>query len=180
MCHVTYTLKLCLGSFFFISTIMAFEFVVADVEGFPTRNGGLVLRELTLIFPNEEEQHFHFKNPESLFLDDAELKTAKFCQRHMNGFSPTTNGTSCLPASVYPSILEEIKDCRIYCAGESARYFLANHLPDSHVIDVYSLFDFRYPNEFTKNPNCFKLHRYRHCSLAKARFLAESLQGYRL
>ena len=159
---------------------MYFEFVIAAVEGFPTQSGGFILRELTLIFPNEHEQHFHFKNPENMCLNDDEMKTAKFCQRHLNGFSPTDNESCCLPAAVYPRILEEIQHCRIYCAGESARLFFVRHLPNSHVIDVYSLFDFQYPTEFSENPNCFKLHRYRYCTLAKARYLAQRLEGFRL
>ena len=159
---------------------MNFEFVIAAVEGFSTQNGGLILRELTLIFPNGQEQHFQFKNPETMCLNSEEMKTAKFTQRHLNGFSPTSNESCCLPAAVYPKILEEIQHCRIYCAGESARYFFTQNLPDTHIVDVYSLFDFRYPVEFSENPNCFKLHRYRYCSLAKARYLAQQLDGYRL
>ena len=159
---------------------MNFEFVIAAIEGFPTLNGGYILRELTLIFPNEQEQHFQFKNPETMCLNEDEMKTAKFCQRHLNGFSPTNDESCCLPAAVYPKILDEIKHCRIYCAGECTRYFFARHLPDTQVIDVYSLFDFRYPSEFSVNPNCFKLHRYRYCTLAKARYIAQRLDGYRL
>ena len=158
---------------------MNFEYVIAAVEGFPTLNGGLILRELTLIFPNGQEQHFQFKNPETMCLDRDEMETAKFCQRYLNGFSPDHNETCCLPAAVYPRILEEIEHCRIYCAGETARFFFARHLPNSHIVDVYSLFDFRYPTEFS-NPNCFKHHRYRYCTLAKARFLAQRLEGFRL
>lgn len=159
---------------------MNFEFVIADVEGFPTQNGGLIPRELTLIFPDGEEQHFHFKNPETMCLNETEMVLAKFCQRHLNGFSPTNNGTCCLPAAVYPKILEEIENCRIYCAGETARLFFARHLPNSHIVDVYSLFDFKYPTQISENPNCFKLHRYRYCTLAKTRFLAQRLEGFRL
>ena len=159
---------------------MNFEFVIAAVEGFPTKNGGLILRELTLIFPNSQEQHFQFKNPDDMCLNEDEMKTAKFCQRHLNGFSPTSNESCCLPAAVYVTVLQEIQHCRIYCAGEIARHFFSLNLPDTHVIDVYSLFDFRYPHEFSENPNCFKLHRYRYCTLAKARYLAQRLEGYRL
>ena len=159
---------------------MNFEFVIADVEGFPTQNGGLIPRELTLIFPDGQEQHFHFKNPETMCLNETAMVLAKFCQRYLNGFSPTNNGTCCLPAAVYPKILEEIENCRIYCAGETARHFFARHLPNSHIVDVYSLFDFRYPTQMTENPNCFKLHRYRYCTLAKTRFLAQRLEGFRL
>ena len=159
---------------------MNFEFVIAAVEGFPTRNGGLILRELTLIFPNGGEQHFHFRNPEVMCLNEDEMKIAKFCQRHLNGFSPTNDETCCLPAETYPKILELIQHCRIYCAGETARYFFARHLPDSHIVDVHSIFDFSNPTVFSENPNCFKHHRYRYCTLAKARYLAEKMEGFRL
>ena len=155
------------------------EFVVAAAEGFCVKNGGFVLRELTLIFPDGDEQHFQFKNPEDLCLDDAEMKIAKFAERYLHGFSPTSDENCCLPYAVYPKILEVIQNCRIYCAGELFRRFFTSNLPNSHVIDVYSLFDFRYPNELD-NPGCFKLHRYRYCSLAKARWIRQKLEGYRL
>ena len=158
---------------------MNFEFVIAAIEGFTTQNEGFILRELTLIFPNEQEQHFQFKNPENMYLNPDEMKIAKFSQRHLNGFSPTDNESCCLPAAVYPKILEEIQYCRIYCAGEIERCFFAKNLPDSKVIDVYSLIDFNYPTQLD-NPNCFKLHRYRNCSLAKARYLIQRLDGFRL
>ena len=158
---------------------MNFEFVIAEVEGFPTRNGGLILRELTLIFPNGQEQHFHFKNPETMCLNEVEMAAAKFCQRHQNGFSPTDNESCCLPAAVYPKVLEEIKHCRIYCAGESKRNFFARHLPDAHIVDVCTILDFCYPANLAGYPNCtFKLHRNRFCTLSKGRYLADQLEGY--
>ena len=157
---------------------MNFSFVIAAVEGFTLQNG-LVLRELTLIFPDGSEQHFHFKNPEHLYLTEVDAKTVKFSERYLNGFSAKHDGNSCLSNSIYPKILEEIEGSRIYCAGESTRQFLTRHLPYSTVIDVYSIFDFKYPAELD-NPHCFKLHRYRYCSLAKARFLKQRLQGFNL
>ena len=158
---------------------MNFEFVITATEGFSTQNGGFILRELTLIFPNEQEQHFQFKNPDTMYLNPDEMNMAKFSQRNLNGFSPTDNESCCLPTAVYPKILEEIQHCRIYCAGEIERCFFARNLPDTEVIDVYSLFDFKYPAQLD-NPGCFKLHRYRYCSLAKARYLAQKLDGYKL
>ena len=154
---------------------MNFEFVIAAaaIQGFTTQNGGFILRELTLIFPIEQEQHFQFKNPETIYLNPDEMKIAKFSQRHLNGFSPTDNESCCLSAAVYPKILEEIQHCRIYCAGETE--------PDTKVIDVYSLIDFNYPTQLQlDDPSCFKLHRYRYCSLAKARYLTQKLDGFRL
>ena len=159
---------------------MNFEFVVVAIEGFPTQNNGYILRELTLVFPNKDEQHFHFKNPEAMCLNDDEMKSAKFCERNLNGFSPTNDESCCLPATVYPKILEGIKKCRIYCAGVTAHDFFARHLQDSHIVDVYTLFDFRFPNNFPLNPNCFKHHRYGYCTLAKARYLFQELDGYKL
>ena len=159
---------------------MHFQYVVAAIEGFPMENGGYILRELTLLFPNDQEQHFQFKNPSNMCLNIDEMRTAKFCQRHLNGFSPTDDESCCLPAEVYPKILETIQHSRIYCAGETTRLFFARHLPDASITDVYSLFDFRYPKEFSENPGCFKMHRFRYCTLAKCRYLAQRLQGYRL
>ena len=157
---------------------MDLGFVVAAAEGFTLR-GELVIRELTLIFPDGLEQHFIFCNPENFVLSETDRKTVKFTERYLNGFSASDNKNICLPHSIYPKILEKIQNCRIYCAGETAHRFFARHLPYSPVIDVYSLFDFKYPNEL-ENPRCFKLHRYRYCSLAKARFLRQRLEGYRL
>ena len=151
------------------------DFVVVAIEGFPLQNG-FVLRELTLIFPDDSEQHFQFKNPEDLSLSEVEMKTAKFAQKYLNGFNPTDDENCCLPYTVYPKILEKIQNCRIYCAGDVAHRFFTLNLPYSRVIDVYTLFDFSYPSELD-NPWCFKLHHYRYCSLAKCRHIRRRLQG---
>ena len=158
---------------------MDFDFVIVAVEGFQTENGGLILRELTIIFSDGSEQHFQFKNPDNFLLNESEMKTAKFCQKHLNGFSPTNDEHCCLPYAVYPKILERIRNCRIYCAGDQTRRFFTVNLPNAHVVDACSVFDFHYPKEL-ENPRCFKLHRYRFCALAKARYLAQTLEGFDL
>ena len=154
------------------------EFVIAAIEGFGLRNGGFVLRELTLIFPDDSEQHFQFKNPEDLCLNEAEMKTAKFAQKYLNGFHPSDDENCCLPYVVYPKILDNIQNCRIYCAGEVSHSFFTRNLPYSRVIDVCTLMDFSYPVELD-NPGCFKLHHYRYCSLAKARHIRRRMEGSR-
>ena len=154
------------------------EFVIAAIEGFQF-HAGFVIRELTLIFPDNSEQHFQFKNPEVLHLDEGDKRTAKFTKNHLNGFSATDDGTSCLPHSIYTQILREVENCRIYVAGEQTKHFFALNLPWTPVTDVYSLFDFQYPSEL-ENPGCGKLHRFRYCTLAKARYLKIRLTGFNL
>ena len=43
--------------------------------------------------------------------------------------APTSNESCCLPAAVYPKILEEIRHCRIYCTGEIDPFFLCSTPP---------------------------------------------------
>ncbi len=152
------------------------QFVVAAIEGFGLQNDGFILRELTLIFPGDSEQHFLFKNPEDLSLNEAEMKTAQFTQKYLNRFDPSDDENCCLPYAIYPKILENIENCRIYCAGEVAHCFFTRNLPNSCVIDVYTLFDFSYPAEMD-NSGCFKRDHYRYCSLAKARHIKSRLEG---
>ena len=155
------------------------DFVIAAVEGFNFHTG-FVIRELTLLFPDNSEQHFQFRNPETVYLDDRDKRTAKFAKRHLHGFSATDDGTCCLPYSIYPQILKAVENCRIYVAGQIARRFFMKNLPYTPIIDVYSSWDFmKYPIEL-ENPQCFFLHRFRYCSLAKARYLKERLTGYTL
>ena len=154
------------------------EYVIATIEGFQLQ-AGFVIRELTFIFPDHSEQHFQFKNPEVLHLNEVDKRTAKFTKNHINGFSATDDGTCCLPHSIYTQILREVENCRIYVAGEQAKHFFTLNLPYTPVTDVYSLFDFRYPSEL-ENPRCGKLHRFRYCTLAKARYLMDKLSGFKL
>ena len=104
------------------------DFVIAAIEGFDFGDG-FVIRELTLIFPDNSEQHFQFKNPEELHLNEADKRIAKFTKNHLNGFSATDDGTSCLPHSAYSQILRQIENCRIYVAGDQAKHFFTLNLP---------------------------------------------------
>lgn len=154
------------------------DFVIAAIEGFQFGDG-FVIRELTLIFPDNSEQHFQFKNPDVLHLDEADRRTAKFTKNHLNGFSATDDGTCLLPHKAYTGILREIENCRIYVAGEQTKHFFSLNLPYTPVTDIYSLLDFQYPNELN-NPGCGLLHRFRYCTLAKARYLRDKLTGFKL
>ena len=84
------------------------SFVFAAIEGINFGRDFYVIRELSLLFPNGNLQHFHFKNPPDLNLNDAELKTALYTQRKLNGFGLWDNTPCCLPNSVCTDLLNEV------------------------------------------------------------------------
>ena len=73
-----------------------------------------------------------------------------------------------LPNNIHTTILNEFQNCRVYVVGEITRRFISNIIPEINVTNVCSLINFKFPKELP-DPHCFRIHRHRYCSLAKAR-----------
>lgn len=154
------------------------SFVYVAIEGINYDRDFYVVRELTILFPNGDVQHLHFKNPSNLVLTETQRKTARYTQSYLNGFGIADNPSCCLPNSTCIDVLKNIDKYRIYCAGDITTRFLMQRLPDSTIIDICKLFNFSYPKKAC-NPRCSIQHggSYRNCSLFKAYCLKERLDG---
>lgn len=140
--------------------------MIVTLEGF-TLPSGYIIKELTVLSDNNDEyQHFHFNAPENYQPTPSDLTTINYATRYLNQL--TLSDDSLLPYSTINAILQNLVKHTIYVAGHSACSFIKSHLPLSNIIDITSTCDFKYPKIL--NPvDCFKAHRPRYCSLAKAR-----------
>ena len=148
--------------------------VFIAIEGFNLKQG-YVIKELSIVHPDDTFQHYQFKTPDNFTPSAAARKTVKFTKKYLNGFS--LEEQCFLPNHIHSTILYEFKNFKIYVAGEITKRFLFNTLPETNIIDVCSLLDFQYP-EVLPDPHCFRAHRHRYCSLAKSRYIKAVLDAF--
>ena len=148
--------------------------VVIAIEGFNLKQG-YVIKELSIVYSDNTYQHYQFKTPETFVPTAADIKTINYTNQYLNGFSIEDNYY--LPNILHSTILNEFKNFKIYVVGQITRRFISNILLETAIIDVCSLMDFQFPDELP-DPHCFKPHRYRYCSLAKARFIKTKLDVF--
>ena len=149
--------------------------MIVTLEGF-TLPSGYVIKELTALnVSNDEYQHFHFNAPENFKPTHTDLQTINYATRYLNQLSLSDD--SLLPYAAITAILQNLVKHTIYVAGHSAYSFIKSHLPLSNIIDITSTLNFKYP-KILNSADCFKTHRPRYCSLAKARCIKKfMLQG---
>ena len=139
--------------------------MILTLEGF-TIPSEYIIKELTVINDkNDEYQHFHFNAPKDFQPTPSDLYTINYTTKHLNQLSLSDD--SLLPYTAINAILQNLEKHTIYVAGHSAHKFIKSHLPLSNIIDITSTLDFKYPL-ILRPAGCFKTHRPRYCSLAKA------------
>ena len=144
---------------------------VVTVEGYYV-SGRYVAKELTILFDENNYQHFMFNCPKNLVLSNKDMKTVEFTEQ-LNGLKFKNN--SFLPYSTIEYILSYIKDCYIQTAGFHAKSFLKSYLPETEIEDLCYKFGFKYPKNLQQAP-CFVQHPSRYCTLSKARTIYTAIQ----
>ena len=148
--------------------------VFIAIEGFNLKQG-YIIKELSIVYPDDSHQHYQFKTPENFTPSVADKITIKYSENYLNGFSIEDNFY--LPNDLHLTILNEFANFKIYVAGEITQRFISTILPETNIVDVCSLMDFQYPTELP-DPHCFQIHHARYCSLAKARYIQQSLKDF--
>ena len=147
--------------------------MILTLEGF-TIPSGYIIKELTVINDqNDEYQHFHFSAPKDFQPTSIDRLTINYATRNLNQLSLSDD--SLLPYGAIDVILQNLVYTTIYVAGDSAYKFIKSHLPLSNIIDIISTLDFKYPKTLPP-AGCFKTHRPRYCSLAKARCIKNFME----
>ena len=148
--------------------------VFIAIEGFNLKQGYLV-KELSIVYCDNTYQHYQFKTPENFTPSAADEKIIHYAESYLNGFS--IEDDFYLSNDLHTTILKEFVNFKIYVAGDITKKVIANILPETDIIDVCSLIDFRYPTELP-DPYCFRNHRARYCSLAKARYVKGAITDF--
>ena len=147
------------------------KYVFIAIEGFNLKQG-YIIKELSIVYPDDSHQHYQFKTPENFTPSAADRTTINYTKNYLNGFSIEDNFY--LPNDLHLTILNEFVNFKIYVAGEITQRFISDILPETSIVDVCSLIDFKYPTELP-DPHCFRNHRARYCSLAKSRYIKDAL-----
>ena len=137
--------------------------VFVAFEGF-TLPSGFIVKELTILHPNGEYNHYIIKKPNHTYLNKQEERTVRYVTRHIHGINYNDGD---VPYEQLNTILQKLEEYTIYTYSTVAETLLHALLPTTVVIDVKEL-GHNLPKELP-NPNCFRHHiKYRYCSKAKA------------
>ena len=141
------------------------------LEGF-TLPIGYIIKELTIIFPNIEYNHFIFEPPKDLELSTCDQKPVRYASRHLNSISYTDGD---IPYENIDPILKKITEYTVYTYSEVAAKMIQQSLPTTIVINTQDL-GHQLPKELP-NSDCFRLHnRFRYCAKAKAIAVKEFIE----
>ena len=148
----------------FISRKFIFNFVmsvVIGVEGY-TLPSGFVMKELCMLFPNGEYNHFLFAKPD-MELTEGDLRAMRYTTENLNNLSYDDGDT---PYNLIGEILEKVKDCRISTYSEISLKTLQKFLPTTLIVNVQNR-GFKMPAVLPKY-DCFRNHNSRYCAKSKA------------
>ena len=132
-------------------------------EGF-TLPAGYVAKEVTVLFPNGEYNHYILKKPEFRHLSTLDEQTVRYVTRYINGISYVDGN---VPYEELGAIIKNLEGYTIYTYSSVAKTLIQDFLPTTVVINIQEL-DHFLPTSLP-NPRCFRNHpNYRYCSKAKA------------
>ena len=131
------------------------------VDGF-TLPSGFLIKELCIIYPNDEYNHFLFQKPDWL-LSEVSKRTIRYTTQHLNNLSYEDGD---IPYSLLSFILQKIKDLKVYTYSEIAVKLLQHHLPTTAIENIQDQ-GYKMPPQLP-NSKCFRKHNQRYCAKAKA------------
>ena len=158
--------------FFILHSVSKMSCVVT-IEGFQLLQQ-FVVKELTILFSTDKYQHFHFNCPVNMMITPRDWSTIRYNQ-HYSGLDLIDD--SYLPYDVIRYILNKVSKIRIFTAGNQAKKFLTDYLPNSEIIDICKVYGFKYPLILENSP-CFINHSSRYCSLSKAKTVKAAMHIY--
>ena len=130
-----------------------------------------VVREMTLLFVEDDAVRHYFFNPPNLNLTPADKRTDGYTQTYLGGIGVNTEIPGALGADVYRHILTTLGNrYRVLCVGEIAAKLLTQILPYADIWELQSLAGLTYPKTL-RNCYCGYNHQPRYCSLAKTWYI---------
>ena len=152
------------------------ELIIA-AEGF-TLASGYIVKELTMLFPNSEYKHFIFKKPANFTPSPKDVRTSRYITNKLNELSFTEGD---VPYNSICSILQQYKDYKLYTYSSIVQDYLQIFLPTTTIINIQS-WGYKLPSTLPipSSPRCFRDHRPRYCSLAKAKAISKFVETINL
>jgi len=146
--------------------------VFVGVEGY-TLTKEFILKELTIVYPNGEFNHYILKNPPKL-LSPKDSRTVRYTTKYLNQLSWFDGD---IIYSNLDRILKKIRDLKLYTYGCTARNFLEKHLPNTIIVDTQYQQGVKIPSVL-ESAGCCRNHPARYCSKAKALYIKDSVLAY--
>ena len=145
--------------------------VYVGIEGF-TLSKETIVKELVILYPNKEYNHYLFKNPSKL-LSSKDSQTVRYTTKYINKLSWYDGDV--LYSNV-GQVLKKVRDWKIYTYGSAARKFLAKYLPNSVIIDIQP--DTGKMPSVLEPCGCFRDHPTRYCAKAKALYIKDTVDNH--
>ena len=136
--------------------------VYIAVDGY-TIPSGFIVKELCIMFPDEEYNYFLFKPPTNRYLTEADKRTIRYTTSHLNNISYHDGD---VPYEFLQEIISRYRQYKIYTYSEVAVKLLQTTLSTSVLTNIQNM-GFNMPSTLP-NPACFRKHNPRYCAKAKA------------
>ena len=141
--------------------------VYIAVEGF-TLPGKFIVKELTLLFENEEFNHFIFEAPDNFTPSSKEKTTIRYTTNNIHGLKYTDGF---IPYSKLEEVISKLHNCDVYCYGINTVNLIQRFIPYTPVTNIQNC-GYTMPSTLPQF-RCCRVHRARHCTLAKATAIKE-------
>ncbi len=136
--------------------------VYIALDGY-TLPSGFIVKEICIMFPNGEYNHFLLKAPKNQYLTDVDKRTIRYTTAHLNNLSYDDGD---FPYENIDDIFAKFSEYRIYTYSETSLKFLQNSLQTSVIINIQNQ-GFQMPTVLP-DPICCRVHNNRYCAKAKA------------
>ena len=105
------------------------------IDGY-TLPSGFILKEMCILYPNDEYDHYLFRNP-GWQLTEADMRTIRYTTQNLNNLCYQDGF---IPYDQIANILDSVKDDTICTYSEIAVTILQRYLPTT-VIKIYKMMD---------------------------------------
>ena len=147
-----------------ISTInMTYSVAFLAAEGFQLKHD-FIIKELTLMYTNNEFYHARYCLPDNnCVLDAQDRKTIKFTETYLCQLD-FDDGE--VPYNILMGQIRKLEKHTIFCYGVQLKNKIQLYIPNTNVINIQD-FGFKLPKTLL-TADCGRNHNPRYCSLAKA------------
>ena len=135
--------------------------VFIGIEGY-TLPSGFILKELCIIYPNDDWEQYLFQSP-IVDLTEADERTIRYASKNLNGLGYSDGY---IAYSQIGNTLDPVKDDTIYTYSDIAVCTLQKYLPTTVIINIQDK-GFLMPKKLPDS-GCFRKHCQRYCAKAKA------------
>ena len=135
--------------------------VFIGIEGY-TLPSCFILKELCVMYPNNDYDHYLFKRP-SVDLTEVDHRTIRYATEKLNELCYSDGFVT---YNQIGDALDPVKDDIIFTYSDVAVCVLRKYLPTTVIINIQSK-DFKMPKTLPES-GCFRKHCQRYCAKAKA------------